>query len=191
MIRLDNPTQEDWFAIWLDEMIELGYVEFYNRGDRVPSFRLTSEVKIPYIKQLKTKTKELTYSLLKGSTYTADFYVRWHDSAIGKFVDILDDPGGHPSYFICDESGYASYIDVKSPYVGKNCSDVSFSLNRKIIFGKYRVFINKCVLTPASKKKATKLHLYHRYGAPERYFYTDKTMMKKANALKFKKLNNY
>ena len=188
MIRLDNPTQEDWFAIWLDEMIDLGYVLRYERGDAVTTFGITEKVNIPFWKHLKTKSVPKEYKLLNGSTYTPDFHITWEPKALGIFVDKLWDLEGHPSYFICDPDALESYVDVKSPYVGKNCSDVSFSLNRKVVFEKYKIFINKCVLTPAGKKKATKLHLYHRYGAPDRYFYTDKTMMKKASAGKYSKL---
>lgn len=188
MIRLDNVTQEDWFAIWLDELIVKGYVHSYKRNTDISPFPITSEVKVPYLKELKTKTKELTYKLLNGSSYTPDFRIKWNEQAIGKYVDRIYAENGHPSYFLCDTMRKISYVDVKSPVPGLNSSDVSFSLNRKVIFEKYGIFINKAVLAAVSKKKPTKLHLYHMCGAPERYFYTDKTMVPRTGAKKYKSI---
>jgi hypothetical protein len=135
--------------------------------------------------QVKTTTKNFT--LLNGSTYKPDFKIWWTEKSRGIFFihisstrKIID----HEAYFIsdiekCQETKKyyeVSYVDVKSPFRGKNQSDVSFSLNRKIVMEKYGIFINKSINYPTKKMKNPKSYLWVDTFTPRRYLFTNKQL---------------
>ncbi len=105
------------------------------------SFMLSPRQSTKVIKQLKTKTKEIDRFLLHPHVYTADF----------KFV-------GSPDFDKIDHEmlsydGYY-YVDVKGSFAGgfRNSSAITFPINRKWVYEKYGIFVNKVIPEKLFKK---------------------------------------
>jgi len=184
-----EPTLENWFSIWLDELKEAGYVEDYSTGKEVFRFTLTEPVvvleeehRILYkgTKREKAVVRLHERVLLQKSTYKADFHITWDKKSEGIFytTDLIEFTKGIIPFYaheICvgSENAVFSWTDVKSPYKGKNCSDSTFPINRKIVWDKYKIFINKTIPMPYKKTKKLKDYLFTNTFTPERYLYTD------------------
>jgi hypothetical protein len=121
--------------------------------------------------------------MLRGSSYKADFSIHWDISAKDIFFTLADDfdavlDGNTP--FIAYGADLESLVDVKSPFKGKNCSDATFSLNRKIVFQKYGIFVNKAILMPNKKIKKPGEYIFARTFTPTRYRFTNKTLQSRS-----------
>ena len=187
-----EPSMEDWMEYWLEELKEAGYVLSYTKS--ITPFVLTNPVVIreTFIKVLykgtkrersEERTKDRT--LLNGSTYSPDFIVSWARKADGIFITMSKVnflKGEVPflastKYSTRDgENSIVTPIDVKSPFRGKNCSDATFSLNRKVVMKKYGVFVNKSILMPNRMLKKPGEYLFARTFTPTRYLFTNKTL---------------
>jgi hypothetical protein len=199
-----TPSMETWFLFWLTELKQAGYIEEFKVGKEVPYFSITlpaiSSIKTSKVLYKGTKRERVqesvkTKTILNGSTYKPDAFIVWSDKSLGLFhtpfkiddISVHNNPTPFFSHAAKDKSGslkYFSYTDVKSPYSGKNCSDSTFPINRKIVFEKYNIFINKTVLMPNKKKFVPSKYLFSATFTPERYFYTDK-------GLKPRKISNF
>ena len=191
-----EPSLEDWMEYWLEELKEAGYVLNYTKS--ITPFVLTKPVVVreTFIKVLykgtkrersEERTKDRT--LLNGSTYKPDFIVSWARKADGVFVTMskVNFMKGEVPFFATTKyttrdssNSIVTPIDVKSPFRGKNCSDATFSLNRKIVFKKYDVFVNKAILMPNKKLKKPGEYLFARTFTPFRFKYTSKTLVLKS-----------
>ncbi|MCK5777054.1 MAG: hypothetical protein KAH25_12800 [Bacteroidales bacterium] len=194
----ETPTQEGWFLHWLEEAKEAGYIQgFQVKGDVIP-FKLTDriDVKIKYDRVLYKGTKRETIreeekvtNILREHTYKADALIIWTKKAEGIFFEAYSEfakTGKHKTFFTADvypnperkAYEYISYVEIKAPFGGKN-SDQSFPINRKWVFDKYKVFVNKAVQYPNKVTKRPQDFLWLATFTPKRYLFTDKNLDKK------------
>jgi len=186
MEKLDNPTQEEWFAIWLDELVRLGYVRSYTRHPE--TFILSEEVsrtiltkKLIYKDTKRETIKEIRKKevLLKACTYTPDFLIVWNTSAHMFYTNAMELlTGVKRNYFVSNRMAgtQVSYVDVKAPagYGGTNRSDVSFPVKQKWLYQTQGILVNKVMLAPNKKVKVTTPYLWLETFTPNRYLFTDK-----------------
>ena len=113
---LMDSQEEIYFAHWLDEAKEAGFVEKWMYVTK--PFLVCPYVRLPYIKttQLKTKVKQelKEFTLLHDLEYTPDFKVKWTQKGMDKFVSYAGGEGDHKyvnpkSIFFC---GYWQLKDV-------------------------------------------------------------------------------
>jgi len=198
--RIEEPySQERWFVEWLDTLKEEGFILDYKWGkqDKIDPFLLTNAYtiteeieKIIYkgTKREQVKKEVKNRNMLNGSTYSPDFWIRWAVKADNVFYTMsqLSFVRGEFPFFAQPakskkgEVHIVSCTDVKSPFKGKNCSDATFSLNRKIVWEKYKVFVNKTILMPNKKIKKPGEYLFARTFTPARYLFTDRTLVRKS-----------
>jgi len=187
---LDNPTQEQIFDLWTEELIKEGYIDVvYKQGDFNPfvlSNGLHRTISNPYTVYKGTKREEQRIKTSKevifnGLTYSPDRLIVWNNKAIGIFCSLMKEP--KDTYFYCQHSdfydGYVTYVDVKAPpgYGKLHASDEGFRYAQKWVWEKFDVLVNKCVLLPSSSKKRVTagMFLFIETFLPERMFFTDKT----------------
>lgn len=129
---------EEWeFGQWCEEAKELNLLtEFIHHP---PTFRLSERVSIKATKQLKTKIKEVDVFLLHPHVYTTDYSMTINFELWDRMKDNFGDSKlvafNYPSPF---------YIDVKGSFSPHNDSK-QFSINRKWVMDKYKVYINEIV----------------------------------------------
>ena len=134
----DSKEELEFYA-WLYEAESYNLVSDIQYHER--SYRLFGKVVVPWVKQLKTKTKDMTFSLFQPHVYTPDFEFWITDP-------ILND------------------VFKTSKYIGKHCIVVdvkggfqrfggqrSFSLNRKWMWQKHGIYIE--AITPEKLFRAT------------------------------------
>ena len=158
-----RSKEEIYFLWWLDELKEAGFIHKYYYEPR--SYILSEKEMRKTVKQLKTKEKIEERELLKKHEYTPDFVIIWSVSADLPFLTLLESmdlfsQGG----IYCQRQGvdFQSFIDVKGTF-NQRRGDQEFSLNRKWMYQRYKIFVNKVV---PSK-------LFERTFTPDRYLYTD------------------
>lgn len=182
MVLLDNPTQEELFDLWCEELIKAGYIESVLTTKELDAIVLFEgfKQKITIEKQLKTKIKTIIKedTLLHPATYTPDRLVFWTPKAKDIFFRTLN--SRNTSYFIghYDELQlkYYSAIEVKAPpgYGGSHTSDAAFAVKQKWLWSLTNIYVNKVYLAPNKKVKTGDIYLWLSTFTPERYFYTDK-----------------
>ena len=188
------PTMEQWFVFYMDQLKEAGYIKEYRIGKDVNSFLLTEPKTLTYTYDLilhkgrkneRTRKAERTKKILNGSTYRPDAFIVWDESAKNifftdsRFVQgIVEDITPFTGHLNKEEGLHVSWVDVKSPYKGKNCSDATFSLNRKIVLEKHGIFVDKAILMPNKRLKPGKPgeYVFARTFTPDRFFFTDKNL---------------
>ena len=141
-ILLDSQ-EEAWMAMWLNELQNAGYVEFWERVTK--SVEIFPAVKFNYVKEteLKTKTKrEIKYfTLLQDLEYTPDFVVRWNKKAYKKLFSVIGDNIDPKSWFFCKDSWFEGFIEVK-PNFDQNGKTAKFSIIQKILWNTKRIFVD-------------------------------------------------
>lgn len=132
-----DSQEEACFASWLLCMKKMGLVTdiVYQPFSFLLSPRQSKEV----IKQLKTKTKIVDKFLLHPHKYTADFRF----TGTGEYLEDME----------ADKDGYY-WVDVKGSFAGglRNSSAITFPINRKWVYEKYGVFVNKVIPEKLFKK---------------------------------------
>ena len=186
MKKLDNPSQEELFELWVDELIKEGYILSYD-SDPIP-FTLFDEHKKEGVK------------LLSSTQYKPDGRIIWADKAKDIFFTTEKTPKKYKNiYFLAERytettpgimkkrnSFYSSYLDVKSPPGSgkKNSSDASFIPKRTWMWDKFKIHVNKVYNYPNAfvknkdksikRLKAPRPYLWAQTFTPTRYLWTDK-----------------
>lgn len=191
MLEITNPTQEEIFDFWVEDMIEAGFIKRVYRNKEIKPFtifegfyKIHKTTRTLYKGTIREhqKTSEKEIAILEPTVYGPDRLIIWDEKAKDLFFTMYDNVDGrNDAYFIgYKNSGELfSFLDVKSPFGGKNQSDIAFSLKRKWLFEKMGMIVNKCVCYPNKKKangeyKAAKPYLFMRTFTPSRWFWTDK-----------------
>lgn len=170
--RYFDSDEEVFFAMWLQELQDKGYVKtWYKVKD---SISITQGMKIIFTKrtQLKTKLKEENkeFTLLRPSEYTADFEIIWTPEGIKKFLYQITENAQYGEKrmiaggFITDprdalffSTSYTqTHVEVKPSFDQQNMERL-FVLNQKFIFDKYKIFVN--LIEPGELFKKTFLPL--------------------------------
>lgn len=200
--KLNNPSQEEWFDMWCAELIKTGYIdkvltqdikgwEIYP-GEHMlyPETKIVGEGSIR--ERISTKTKK--YILHRPVRYTPDRIIFWREEAKDVFfTDIPDIVKGNIKYFLGQEmpnGNYISVVDVKSPFGGKNSSDVSFSIKKKWVWVKEKVYVNQAVMYPIKPLKNTAKYLWPTTFTPKRFLYTDKLQVTKSKPIPYRTIPN-
>jgi len=140
-----DSNEELYFEMWLNELVENGYIEkFIYQPD---SFLLHESVKYDILIELKTKTKMEQRTLLQKHSYTPDYKIFWNKKAKGLFYQNIGEIKNKPPVIFAQDD--ISYIDIKGTYNQHNTWQ-SFEINRKIIWEKFGIFIDK--IQPIGKK---------------------------------------
>lgn len=153
--------EECYFSWYLSELFEAGFV----RGSKYQPkpFPLAEKQEYSFIKQLKTKTKQINKTLLREHQYQADFMLFWTPKAEYKFFtpnDLLSLP------FVAQTSqrGFRTILDVKGTF-NQNDAWRRFSIEQKWVWQKYGLYVQKII--PDKLFKAT--------FTPSKYLLTDKS----------------
>jgi hypothetical protein len=184
MKKLNNPTQEELFDLWCDDMLEAGFLtKVLTTSDLVNPMVLFDglfhDVPTEHVGRngvITTKVKKVT--ILSKITYKPDRILFWAPEAQGVFYKSLDTVGN--AYFfsqINNTTGEVfSCVEVKAPpgYGGANTSDASFRVKQKWVYEKLGIFVNKVYNKPSSKGTKLSIYLWPATFTPSRYFYMDK-----------------
>lgn len=137
--RSDFDSDEEYFFYhWLLEAEEYGLVS----GIRyhVMTYPLTDNVSVTREKQLKTKTKKVERHLLYPHEYTPDFWFRLNNTVLTQFFKtskVLE--------------WVQMVVDVKGTFT-QNDGGRSFSINQKLMWEKYKTYVEKVVPEKLFKK---------------------------------------
>lgn len=187
MQKLTNPSQEELFDLWAAELIEAGFIKEVFPTEQIPEFKLFEGLyKIINVERTvfkgtdreEVRSSEKNICLLKPAVYTPDRAIIWDKSAENIFYSLfknITSTKSLPTYFIAQEQGdrIITLLDVKAPFSGKNSSDVSFSIKKKIVWEKYNLLVNQSVNYPIKKLKNLNRYLWCKTFTPLRYFWSD------------------
>ena len=134
---LVDSMEEVEFAQWLFEAHSLGIVVDFTYQPE--SFPLTG--KVDYVPMFPAGKKKKPKSLFRDHVYTADFRVvlssKYLEAASAGFTIMEDGP--------MDKDGnYTVWVDTKGTFMSHG-SDRSFSINQKLVWLKYNVYVQKIV----------------------------------------------
>lgn len=155
----DFESKEEWFfSLWLNELEPYGLI---NHSVYHPKpFMLSEKVVIPFESQLVTKTKANQAHLAAEHKYQADWIIYWTEKAMGIMfpgnVPLKKSPTDFPflAHWSAKKSMFYTVIDVKGSFSGPhNNSAVTFPLNQKWTYQKYKIFVQKTILIPRVTKK--------------------------------------
>lgn len=130
-IIYDSQEEVD-FAQWIEEAAKAGYIE---QVEYHPApFLITDKKTIPVEIQLKTKTKTVNKHLLAAHAYQADFRIVFSDLFLKKYDHGL----------LTAKALNEFWIDVKGTF-NQNDAHRRFSIDQKLVYDKYGIFINKVI----------------------------------------------
>ena len=146
MLNFDSK-EEKYFYYWLEEIKTLGFIDKIERGDEI-AFTLSEKVVDTRKVQMKTKDKDVEFSLLQPHVYTPDFRITWNQSAKGKFFSVsnFDD-----RFLFVANSGGISYIEIKPAFDAQNMTRL-FGINQKWMMQKFGIFVQKIIPYKTGKK---------------------------------------
>lgn len=158
-----RSKEEIYFSWWLDELIDSGHLLKYEYEQ--DSYVMSQKKTYTYIKQLKTKAKTLSSTLLNEHRYTPDFVLYWNQEKSKlpflKDVDGSTKIDNHDLIYQRPTEPF-SVIDVKGTF-NRHRGDQEFSINQKWTYDKYGIYVNKVVPQKLFKHTFT----------PVRYLKTD------------------
>lgn len=135
-----DSHEEEYFLMWAHELIEAGYIESIRRGQ---SYLLCGPMTNDYAKQLKTKSKPCSETLMQGHSYTPDFEIIWSTLGVYKFVN-WEKGKKWNKLFVghwIENERRVSTIEVK-PVFDFNNMTRAFKINQKWMWDKFHIFIN-------------------------------------------------
>jgi len=172
MEKLTNPTQEEWFDMWAEELLVAGYIDELVAHPHVPTFELFPGYSKPYGKKKNT--------IMRPVSYTPDRIIRWNAKAAGIFYTPFD--GDNEDWDKCyfkpqyTEFGnyYYSLIEVKGPTGNQKAYGSDFKFTQKWLWANTEQYVQKVMLMPAKSLKKTDQYLWNSTFTPERFLWTDK-----------------
>jgi hypothetical protein len=198
MQLLDNPTQEEWFDMWVEELIVAGYIDEVVRPPDVPTFELFSGLSKPYDKKKNV--------ILSPVAYTPDRIIKWNSKAGGIFYTPFDGdnedwdscyftPQYHtepvaPSDFIVNKGFYFSIIDVKGPTGSQKAYGSDFKFTQKWLWANTQQYVQKIMLAPAITKQNPKNYLWAMTFTPKRFLFSDKLSTNKNKPIPYRTIPN-
>lgn len=152
---LMDSQEEVYFAHWLDEAKDAGWVEKWAYVTK--PFLICPYVRLPYIKttvlKTKTKTEYKEFTLLQDLEYTPDFKVKWTEKGMDRFVSYAAGERNHnyvnpKSLFFCGywqvkDSGlwHTTWVEVK-PNFDMHGKISKFSVLQKILWTFKQIFVD-------------------------------------------------
>lgn len=173
-IQKFDSNEEIYFTWWLEEAKKHGVVK---RAVHHPEpFQLLDSVKYEVEIHLATKVRYEERELLKGMSYTCDFYVEWDKRFQNYVYAIIDRPIRNNSvpFFAQEfetEDGiiHASYIEVKGTFGGKHKSEAMSTMMRKMCYDKFKIFVQMIKIGQGSGKG----YFFESTFTPMRFLRTD------------------
>lgn len=148
-------SKEEWFFnLWLSELLPTGLINSVVYHPH--SFALSDKVTLTYELQMATKTKMKDSHLMAEHKYQADWIIRWNEKALGVFFNPQNHSKDTPFFVQWSEKHQCHYsvVDVKGSFSGPhNNSAVTFPLNQKWVYAKYKIYVQKLILIPRVSKK--------------------------------------
>lgn len=180
-----DSNEELFFSWYLSELCDYGYVL-----DVIPQpepFKMQDGLCHTYVKEMKTKNKILEETIIKPSVYTCDFYIKWSEKALNKFITTLDTDQkimkgqGHTLMIAKQtENGLHTYVEVKPSFDQNNMTRLA-RVNAKWVWDKYNEYVNLIIPEKHFQKTFT----------PERYLLTTKSKTKRKLKYEPITLNEY
>lgn len=161
-------NEERWFSFYLDELLEAGYVKKYI--PQPEGYLLADTVSYQYEKQLKTKQKTITTTLLQRHHYTPDFKIIWSLNAWDIFFNTKRDRKHLktvPFVGMKEGSVFFSIIEVKAGFSKFNMGREA-TLHQKWVMEKYGHYVQRIVIS-------NKTGLFKNTFTPQRCLKTDKS----------------
>jgi hypothetical protein len=175
-IKLDS-MEEFYMCHWLKEAKDAGFVKDWN---------IVTE-SIVVLNQTEFTSIQGVSKKINGLSYTADFNIEWHPSAIGIFIGIIPKTKGSrklPYTFYCDQD-LKSMIDVKPAFLAARLnSNITFPIVQKLLYNTHKVYVQKVVVTDEN-------NLFHKTYAPIEYFLTPKTRIARKLKIKHNTLKEF
>jgi hypothetical protein len=156
--RKFDSDEEVFFAMWLAELCEAGFVKTFTKIQE--PIHLTHGLRLSYEKttQLKTKikTEQKEFKLLNSSEYTPDFEIIWTIEGIKKFLFQLSENVLQLKREIAKKQGAivdptkalffsgefnSTIVEIKPAFDQQNMERL-FKNNQKFIWDKYKIFVN-------------------------------------------------
>ncbi len=174
-IPLDSPG-EKYFCIWMDELVDGGYIEKY---ERCQTYSLSEPFINNFIIQLKTKGKASSQSILYAHFYTPDFKITWTEKGLNTFCNVQGEKWEKP-FFVCNlndahDKG-TSYIEAKPSFDYGNLNRLA-TINIKWMWKEYRIFVQMVMNEPLFKDTfVPKLLLKKQNGQDRTFKFKPKTL---------------
>lgn len=113
-----RSDEEVYFSWFLDELVELGFIDRYGYESR--EIILFDGLYEKYEEVLKTKVKQKQFKISSKRVYTPDFEIFWNPKAEGIFYNELG-CGLHPDYraYFTAQNG-VSLVEVKPTFDANN-----------------------------------------------------------------------
>ena len=142
--KLRSDAEKEFYA-WLLESEQAGLIQDIQYESQ--SFELISKKTIIIEKQLKTKTKTIEKTLLLAHSYTPDFVFKVSNE---RFKQLF-----------YAGSNNLCFTDIKGTWSNRG-SLQEFSINKKLMFDRFNIYINKII--PADIFKKTFCPEYARFS---------------------------
>jgi len=190
MEKLDNVTQEQWFDIWAQELVDTGYIDEIVTHPDVPTFQLFEGLSKPYDKKKNV--------ILHPVVYTPDRIIKWNNKAVGIFISpfhrdgkVWDSCYFNPQLQESSEGNfYYSLIEVKGPTGNQKAYGQDFKFTQKWLWQNTNQFVQKVMLSPVKPLKKDLAYLWATTFTPERFLYTDKLAVNKTKTIPFRTIPN-
>lgn len=178
-----DSDEEKYFSWYLDELTAKGIILEWEYHPK--EFKLCDKVQHEFMRHMKTMTKPDIAFLMHPHDYQADFVIRWNPGWEGRLFMTLDGPLSLNYAFIANigktKNPY-SVIDVKGGFVGpRNNSGVTFPLNQKWVYQKYKIYVQKIIPQQLFKETFT----------PDKYLLTNVSGRKRKIKFKIQSLDQY
>ena len=196
-----KSDEEKYFSWYLKELIDRKIVTSFIYQPK--PFILSTPFDLPYQKQLQTKVKTISVTLLQDHQYQADFMFYWNPEIsdirgklfIGIDNVLLTSFKQNPfiANFSKNKNCYYSLIDVKGTY-NQNDAWRRFSIEQKWIYQNFKIYVQKIITHPHVTRtgKMTPMNaLFPNTFLPERFLLTDKSGKKRKINYSFISLTEY
>lgn len=181
MFELNNPTQEEFWMLWLGEAILHGYILDYTPEAEMEAFLLFDGLYYEYLDEyivyqgtVREETRQRTKKerLLAPTRYTPDGVIIWNPKVKDILFNEVFTKGDafFKAQFI--DNKWVSVLDVKAPTGTNRSSDTPFSFTRKWLWQRYHLYVNKVMCIPP--KPSDKGYLYKDVWTPARYLMSNK-----------------
>lgn len=159
-----DSKEEVYFAWYLDELKEKGYVNFWHYHPK--QFDLTMGFYYYVTEQKKRGEKTTAYTLARPHTYTPDFMIHWSGNGSVLFGKYLFNNSEHiygahhdalKQYFWyqIEPYAYTTYVDVKPMFSKRDSDTAMFSLKRALMLQMHHVHVQKVVIQDCFAKTFT------------------------------------
>lgn len=147
-----DSREEVWFAMWCQELKERGYI--YNWYKASIPLQVINPLKIEYIKKIELKTKtryeSKEFNLLKGLSYTPDFYITWTLKGLREFVSPMSQDINPNKWFFTPflndgNQSNEGVVEVK-PTFDQHGKTARFSIIQKIVWDKLQIFVDLIIV---------------------------------------------